>query len=282
MATLREYFDRDGSNLLCIRQPLQLAQNGETVLEVLARLHLDFEANTKFVSFYIPHTDKVACPARIVLNYVGTVLNWTTTSVGTYVQRPGDQMIDGSDLRFSGRVFVYSEDPVSDEDREYIQKRSTEVGQMVIFRLGRYAEERSKAETPQGFISHDARDKDEIARPLALALQNLMCPVWYDEFSLKVGDSLRESIEKGLKECRKCIFVITPNFLANGGWAKTEYDSIFTRELVEQRKVILPIWHNVNREDVYKYSPILADRFALNWNAGSDIVAAKLRAAILS
>lgn len=103
-----------------------------------------------------------------------------------------------------------------------------------------------------------------------------MCPVWYDEFSLKVGDSLRASIEKGLKECSKCIFLLTPNFLANSGWSKTEYNSIFTRELVEKQRVILPVWSDVTARDVYKYSPILADRVAVNWSLGVDEVARKL------
>jgi TIR domain len=59
-----------------------------------------------------------------------------------------------------------------------------------------------------------------------------MCPVWYDEFALKIGDNLRDSIERGLKECRKCVLVLSPNFLTNGGWTKKEFDSIFTREIL--------------------------------------------------
>jgi len=49
------------------------------------------------------------------------------------------------------------------------------------------------------FISHDSEDKD-IARCIAINLRKRICPVWYDEFSLKVGDNLRVSIEKGLKK----------------------------------------------------------------------------------
>jgi predicted nucleotide-binding protein len=86
---------------------------------------------------------------------------------------------------------------------------------------------------PRAFISHDSRDKTSIAEPIALQLMKFMCTVWYDEFSLHVGDSLSESIEKGLKECRKCILVLTPNFLSDEGWSKREYDSIFTRRETE-------------------------------------------------
>jgi hypothetical protein len=99
-----------------------------------------------------------------------------------------------------------------------------------------------------------------------------MCPVWYDEFSLKLGSSLRQSIELGLKECKKCILVLTPNFLANTGWTKTEFNSIFTREILEKNNVVVPIWHEVTARDVYEYSPSLADRFAVQWSKGLDEV----------
>jgi hypothetical protein len=107
-----------------------------------------------------------------------------------------------------------------------------------------------------------------------------MCPVWYDQFSLRVGDSLRESIEAGLRECHKCILVLTPNFLSNEGWTKREYGSIFSREMVEQKKVILPVWHEISPQEVYQYSPILADRVAVPWSLGVEEVARKLLQAI--
>jgi hypothetical protein len=104
--------------------------------------------------------------------------------------------------------------------------------------------------------------------------------VWYDEYSLKVGHSLREQIEKGLKECKKCILILTPNYLSNEGWGKKEFNSVFTRELIEKQNVVLPVWHNVSAREIYEYSPSLADRVALNWSAGVEEVARKLKHAI--
>ena len=46
------------------------------------------------------------------------------------------------------------------------------------------------------FISHASEDKEDLVRPLAVALEKLGVKVWYDEFTLKVGDSLRRSIDK--------------------------------------------------------------------------------------
>ena len=108
-----------------------------------------------------------------------------------------------------------------------------------------------------------------------------MCPVWFDEFSLNVGDRLRESIERGLREARKCVLVVTPNFLDNTGWTRAEFNAIFTREIVERNDVLLPVWHRVTREQVYEYSPVLADRVAVDWSLGKNEVVRRLRRAIL-
>ena len=42
------------------------------------------------------------------------------------------------------------------------------------------------------FISHASEDKDAIVRPLANALISCGLKVWYDEFTLRIGDSLRQ------------------------------------------------------------------------------------------
>ena len=143
---------------------------------------------------------------------------------------------------------------------------------------GRFsASARTREETPVAFISYDSRDKDDIAKPLALKLAAFGCPVWFDEFSLRVGDSLRESIERGLRECEKCILVVSPHFLANTGWTKTEFNAIFTREIHERNHVILPVWAGVTAQDIYEYSPTLKDRFAIFWERGLDEVVQEIR-----
>jgi hypothetical protein len=148
-------------------------------------------------------------------------------------------------------------------------------------RMPQYAEPRSIPERPLAFVSHDSRDKADIAHPLALMLEERNCPVWYAEFSLRVGDSLRESIERGLKETRKCILILTPNFLRNEGWGKREFNSVFTRELLEKKNVILPDWHEVTEQEVYDYSPSLADKYALKWSAeDKQDIADKLQQAV--
>lgn len=112
------------------------------------------------------------------------------------------------------------------------------------------------------FISHASEDKDEIARPLAEALRALNFSVWFDEFELKLGDSLRRSIERGLNESRFGIVILSHNFLSKE-WPQKELDGLFARES-DGSKVILPIWHNISKQEVMSYSPILSDKFAMS------------------
>jgi hypothetical protein len=123
---------------------------------------------------------------------------------------------------------------------------------------------------------HAFTDKEAIARPLAERLRERVGTIWYDEYSLRVGDSLRESIENGLKRSDRCVIILSKAFLKNQGRAKREFDSIYTREIVEKRKVILPVWVDVSRDNLYQYSPILADRVGVMWSEGIDSVVAKL------
>lgn len=280
MATLWEYYQKDRGRTLCINRDVSLGdQSGKTLLSVPTALHVDFESNSLYISFYIPHQTDIECPSRVLLNSVSQILSWKNE---IFVQggNQGEEGTSITEMVFTGRIYIYSEDYLTEENKKYINQRSKELGQSVKLREQFYAEGRNKFEKPLGFISHDSRDKLEIAGPLAMQLQKFMCPVWFDEYSLKVGQSLRGQIEKGLKECKKCILILTPNYLSNEGWGKKEFDSIFTRELIEKENVVLPVWHKVSAKDIYEYSPSLADRVALNWNAGVEEVARKLKHAI--
>jgi len=281
MATLREYFIKDGAQNLTTHETWELKnkQTGEKYGEIIARLHFDFESHAKYVSFYIPDLAGVELPEAIALNDISRILKSPEERVGIQMGI-GDERKDGKYLIFTGQVYLYSERPVPAEHKSRLMAEAKEVGHHLTFRSMDYVNERNKWEKPLAFISHDSRDKSDIAQPLALKLLQFMCPVWYDESTLRVGDSLRESIEAGLKQCPKCIVLLTPNFLANSGWSKREYESIFTRELVEKKRVILPVWHKVTAKDVYEYSPVLADRVAVNWSLGVEEVARRLLVSI--
>jgi hypothetical protein len=93
-----------------------------------------------------------------------------------------------------------------------------------------------------------------------MALQGAGLSVWYDEFELRIGDSLRRKIDKGLASSRFGVVVLSQAFFGRG-WPEYELDGLVTRA-VSGEQVLLPIWHNVSKREVMNYSPSLADRLA--------------------
>jgi len=110
------------------------------------------------------------------------------------------------------------------------------------------------------FISHASEDKDSVVRPLAHALRDGGLEVWYDEFELKIGDSLRRKIDDGLAHSRFGIVVLSRSFISKG-WTNYELDGLVTRA-VDGSQVLLPIWHDITKQELVDYSPSLADRVA--------------------
>jgi hypothetical protein len=113
------------------------------------------------------------------------------------------------------------------------------------------------------FVSHASEDKESIVRPLAHALQNEGLNVWYDEFELRIGSSLRRSIDAGLANSRFGVVVLSESFFRKG-WSNYELDGLVTREVAQGgAQLILPLWHRVTKQEVIEYSPSLADKLAL-------------------
>lgn len=129
------------------------------------------------------------------------------------------------------------------------------------------------------FISHASEDKAAIVRPLAKQLSNMGFYIWYDEFELKVGDSLRQSIDKGLINSSYGIVILSPSFFSKN-WPQYELNGLTAKE-IDGKKLILPVWHQVDKKAVLKYSPALADKVALSTNKLSLRQIAKELAAVL-
>jgi hypothetical protein len=128
------------------------------------------------------------------------------------------------------------------------------------------------------FVSHASEDTEDIAHPLADKLRANGLKVWFDGFTLTVGDSLRREIDRGLARSRFGVVIISPAFLQKE-WPQKEVDGLVARE-VGGVKVILPVWHRISADEIRRYSPILADRFAASSAHGLDWVVAELMRAI--
>jgi hypothetical protein len=130
------------------------------------------------------------------------------------------------------------------------------------------------------FISHATEDKEGVARPLAHALHARGLSVWFDEFELRVGDSLRRKIDQGISRSRFGLVVLSPAFFAKS-WPNYELDGLVTMS-VGGRQVLLPIWHEISKDEVISHSPSLADKVALRTADYSiDEIAAEIAAVVL-
>lgn len=120
------------------------------------------------------------------------------------------------------------------------------------------------------FISHASEDKEGFVRPLAKALKQKGVNVWYDEFTLKLGDSLRESIDRGLTNSRYGLVILSHHFFSKD-WPRRELNALFSIMKLDERR-ILPIWHELTSQEVQRYSPLLSDLFAAKSSDGVEAI----------
>lgn len=86
--------------------------------------------------------------------------------------------------------------------------------------------------------------------------------MWYDEFELRIGDSLRRKIDQGLANSRFGVVVLSHAFFAKN-WPQYELDGLVTREMSGEQ-VVLPLWHRITKGEIMARSPSLADKVARN------------------
>lgn len=301
MATIKEYYEKDFENYNIVDVSLEVGHE-----LVYGGVVYDFVGNSCFLNLYIPSGKDFNFFFEVLNSLSGDVVNFNDVknirvhngrlflgqlSISNipdnnfefFAKFLGEEeWLSSKDIPNTRRLFIYSESNLTNEEIKNLKIKAKEIGLDAIFRADSYKIERSRMEKPYAFISHDSKDKELIARKVAVDLQTKLCPVWYDEFSLNVGDNLRTSIERGLKECKKCILVLSPSFLSNTGWTKTEFDSIFSRQLIMEQNLLLPIWYNVSKKEVYEYSPSLALVVGLDWNKlGEEEVCRQLYNAVM-
>lgn len=128
------------------------------------------------------------------------------------------------------------------------------------------------------FVCHASEDKEAVARPLAEALLEKGYGVWYDDFSLSLGDRLHDQIDAGLRDCDFGVVVLSQAFFAKP-WTQRELDGLAAKESTGS-KVILPVWHEVDRDFVAGRSLMLSERIAAKTSDGVDEVVQRIENAI--
>jgi hypothetical protein len=282
VATLKEYFLKDFANALTVDFTCKMVPSQEQDISV--KVGVEIHSSAYFIAYYVPaQPDYRQIFANLIDAWPQAINRSKNVEVITgFVGDVHAGIVGSNHSVFANRIYIYTENIINDTDIDALDEFCKTRSIWLTVRGNAYMAKKLELEKPLAFISHDSRDKTEVAAPIALGLQKMLCPVWYDEYSLKVGDNLRQTIERGLKETKKCILILSPNFLANNGWTRTEFDSVFTREIVEGNGVVLPVWYNITHREVYEYSPSLANKVAVNWNLGAEEVVRRLYGVIMA
>ncbi len=128
------------------------------------------------------------------------------------------------------------------------------------------------------FICHVSEDKDDFVAPLAAELRGEY-EVWYDDYELRLGDSLPEKIDDGLRRCDFGIVILSKAFFAKKKWGRAELDGLIALEM-KRGKIILPVWKGVTSDDVAEYSPMLASKIAVSDSEGLPKVIEEIKLAV--
>ena len=114
------------------------------------------------------------------------------------------------------------------------------------------------------FVSHAWEDKESFVDEFVKEMRGRGIKPWYDSNEISWGESMREKIDDGLGRTKFGIVILSPDYIAEGKyWTKAELNGLFQKESINGR-VLLPIWHNLTKQTVINFSPIIADRKAMN------------------
>ena len=183
MATSREYFNTDSAYNATVGAEWPIIyDNGEPLCDVSIKIHLDFDAGAKYISAYVPICEITHLVVEQILQKIPEALkidDGTEISTGL-----NSEQTKNKELNFTNFVYIYTEINIDEAQKLALKQKYAQY--KIIFRGKDYLNHRKAHDRPKAFISHDSRDKETIAYPLALQLIKFQCPVWYDEFSLKV------------------------------------------------------------------------------------------------
>ena len=115
------------------------------------------------------------------------------------------------------------------------------------------------------FVSHATEDKIPLVDDLVRHLEDLGIRVWYDKNNIGWGDSFRKKMDEGLKKARYGIVILSPDYIKEEKyWTKAELDALFQKESITGKKVLLPVWHHLSKNEVMDFSTFIATRNALS------------------
>jgi hypothetical protein len=129
------------------------------------------------------------------------------------------------------------------------------------------------------FISYASEDR-VVAESIARELTELGVPTFFDRFSMQAGDSILESVQRGLASAKFGVVIVSPDSLEKD-WPREELRQLL-RGRIEGRTRILPVWHNVAEDQVQTHQPLLSDIWAVSTSEGLRAVVRAIAGQVVS
>lgn len=105
---------------------------------------------------------------------------------------------------------------------------------------------------PRLFVSHASEDKPFV-KQLTDAILRTGLRVWYDDYEIQIGDSIRAKINEGLRESEYGVIVLSHEFFKKD-WPQQELAALAS---LLQSGRLLPIFRGINHHDLKLYDPLM-------------------------
>lgn len=128
------------------------------------------------------------------------------------------------------------------------------------------------------FISYAIEEKENIALPLKQLLEKNGITVFFAGDELRPGDDVGKTIFAGLHRSRYAIVILSPAY--NRKWTLGELFFFLNKQERRRRDILLPVWHNIDFEEVKQRYELLSGKFAYHTTKGIDRMADDLTAKI--
>lgn len=92
---------------------------------------------------------------------------------------------------------------------------------------------------PRLFLSYAAEDKNYASR-LAEELKKTGASVWFDEWELQIGDSLRQRIDEAIAISDYLLILLSPNSVSSN-WIQAEWRAALSNELNDRAVTVIPV-----------------------------------------
>lgn len=194
-----------------------------------------------------------------------------------------NRLIKNEDIVFSGKVFIEANTFKIPKEKIYqiineqgIQYKSKNL--TFVIRDNDYWGKIDKMDWTKVFLCHDSRDKEYVEK-IHFELAKKSIHSWLDKYEMTVGDSLTEKITDGLNKADFGIIFLSKHFLSNEKWVKYELQTLMSKQIYLNQKVILPVWLDIEESDLEKHY-WLKEKMGANSKDGLERVVEQLVTAI--